>query len=829
MNSVILLQRSIEFFLQRATALLALTLFLLSPTLAGAATFCVDTVTELDNALEAFVNNNEDTVIRIAQGNYGVQGATYQTDSDLEIIGGYTDGTCGARSVDPSLTILRPVLSNTLGFWTKNLNVSSVTFAQTPSQVDLAAFGTLTSNGVLRVTRVRFEGPAVDGNRLFGDEVYVTEALVYNSGSAADAFNSCALTVTRPNDSGDIIAIKHSTIANNPADGLCLGSIGSDDSFAVRLDNNILYGNATVTAGRVDLRLRQTSQYVLHNNIISSNIFTFGAANPGASANNIPNNPQFLNAAANDFQLQISSPAINSGSNVPYGGLPQFDIIGNPRLVGPAPDRGAYESAVDGTEVLTVTSTADTNTVGTLRWALNQANLNPSYSAIYFNIPGACPRIITLISALPTITTPIGIAGYSQAGSDANSSVSGGSNAVICVGVVGGDAVDYGLRVPSGSGGSLAMSGLGLGGFSNSAVSLEAGAGSLLAGNQFGFTLTGGVFLGQNNIDILVAGSATYTQIGGPDIWQRNVITGGQGYGVALNSPSTRSLVEGNLIGIQPSGNSTAFAQNGIGIAMSSNDNTVRGNAIAGSTGAGVLIFSGSGNNVQNNTLGRKVGFNLCGLPPAPPCDLELSNASNGVLIQGNTSVANVIQNNVIANSAQAGIRATEGQRNFFYANKIWNSGEYGIDLGVFGRDANNSDSTTPGEANKPNAGQNYPTIGLAAGGAANGRVAGTLSTRNGRYLIQVFASFSCPGGRGQAQALIGTTAIDITNGIPGFADGSATFGANVTRQGGASLIGQFITVMASDINGGGYGNTSELSGCTTFALGSDVFANGFE
>ena len=799
-------------------ALCAFTLFATGP--ASAAEFCVDTALELDAAFEHFIDQNEDTVIRIAQGNYGIQDFVWQHDSDLTLVGGYSDGSCTNRTYDPSVTVLRPAISDRIDIAAKNLSIGSITFDELDAEAWFEAGGTAFSNGVLRLTRTRIEGPAPDGVHLLGEEVYLNEAIVSGSGSD-DAFTfRCALNIEGMDDSDDVVSIQHSTIANNPGSGVCIGyPLPVDDlGFAVWIDNNILYGSA------MDLEVSATSRYVIRNNIVGGFIGQFGAQDPGASGGTITADPLFANAAAGDFRLRDASPAINSGITATFDGIPQFDVVGNPRWVGPTPDRGAYESFIDGTEVLTVTDNGDIDAPGTLRWAINQANLNQNHSKIRFNMPGVCPRVIILDGELPDIVTPISIEGYTQPGSSPNSGgfLNGGAtDATICVRLVA-NANNYGLRVPlaAGGNGQLNVSGLSLGGFLQAAISIEAGIGSNIWGND--------IHTGQP-IGIFVNGSADGTRIGGPDPAQVNVIRS-SGYNVALNPPSVRATVENNLIGLNPDGNSTANG-NGVGVGISGNDNTVRGNAISGNS-SGIAIFDGDRNNISGNVFGRKVGFaGLCGLPPLPPCgvDRDLANSSHGVLIQGDAN-DNAMQGNTIANSAGAGIRVTSGQRNLFVANRIWNSAEFGADLGNFGHEINDNDGA-PSEATQANRGLNSPRIAThgARGGTHSGTVEGTLATTNGAYLMHAYASSTCDGDQGQAQWLIGIGAADITN-APAGDNGSAAYSIPVASPNpGVPLTNMFVTVLATEIGGAGHGNTSELSSCRVYEFSDVIFADGFD
>src|SRR5947209_4977258 len=95
---------------------------------------------------------------------------------------------------------------------------------------------------------------------------------------------------------------------------------------------------------------------------------------------------------------------------------------------------------------ITVTGTGDTiakDGVVTLREAITAANTNadpsgdttpgdPGSDTIAFNIPGTGVRTVHLTSAVPTITDPVVIDGYTQAGSGANSLVDG-DNAVLLI------------------------------------------------------------------------------------------------------------------------------------------------------------------------------------------------------------------------------------------------------------------------------------------------------------------------------------------------------------------------------------------------------------
>ena len=65
--------------------------------------------------------------------------------------------------------------------------------------------------------------------------------------------------------------------------------------------------------------------------------------------------------------------------------------------------------------IYTVQTNADAG-IGSLRWAIQQANTNQGLDDIEFQIPGAVPHMITLNTQLPEITDEVRIEGYSQPG-----------------------------------------------------------------------------------------------------------------------------------------------------------------------------------------------------------------------------------------------------------------------------------------------------------------------------------------------------------------------------------------------------------------------------
>jgi parallel beta-helix repeat protein len=134
-----------------------------------------------------------------------------------------------------------------------------------------------------------------------------------------------------------IIHLICNTIADNEADVEGGGVyFGSGDTANVY--NNIIYYNSATDGG--DIYFDSVTNRIGHNNDYTDLYGTWTD-----SAGNIDANPLFVDPAAGDYHLQADSPCIDAGtSDVPDPpGLPATDFDGNDRVIGSAPDMGAYE------------------------------------------------------------------------------------------------------------------------------------------------------------------------------------------------------------------------------------------------------------------------------------------------------------------------------------------------------------------------------------------------------------------------------------------------------------------------------------------------------
>jgi parallel beta-helix repeat protein len=339
-----------------------------------------------------------------------------------------------------------------------------------------------------------------------------------------------------------------------------------------------------------------------------------------------------------------------------------------------------------------VTNTLDDGSANSLRWAINHANADADpLSNISFNIPGAGVQTITLTSALPDITHPVVIDGYTQTGSSANTHAmtdpDPSDNAVRLI------TLSRGLVI---TGGGSTVEGLVM--QNPSGVEVIGVGGNLIAGNELS-----GIFIED----------ASYNKIGGSDPRARNLIGSSVGAGAngifLLTSPGTatnNNEVVGNFIGLNASGTATLqpSSHGGVGVLMEvfdgvSDNNHIQGNVIAGYAGAVVVEGQsfGSYSEVTGDLFeGNRIGTNASGT----------AGLGNGTGVYFNrtgptfnfTTGGNIMRNNLISDCGTAISIASEEAGDLVEGNLIGTdaSGTHPIpnSVGIF-EGANNTAVTS--------------------------------------------------------------------------------------------------------------------------------------
>lgn len=469
--------------------------------------------------------------------------------------------------------------------------------------------------------------------------------------------------------------------------------------------------------------------------------------------------------------------------------------------------------------ILTVTGTGDTIATDgtcTLREAITLVNSAGPASAdcpnsggafgtsdeIRFNIAGAGVHTISPTSALPTITVPASIDGYSQPGAAQNTAAVGWNGTILIElsGASAGAGAD-GLRLLPGASG-LVVRGLAIFGFSSNGIRLGdpvvngSSSANAIFGNFVGLRADGTTSAGNVLHGVSVStlgGNASGNFIGNGTAAGRNVISANGDCGVVINGHDSNTI-SGNYIGVDPSGDA-GRANDACGVWINQGaDNGVISNVISGNDGWGVLI----GGNLAsaNSVLENFIGVSASGLP--------MGNASHGVLVAApNNLIGGANDGNTIAYNSGRGVAISSTgpySGNRIRENLIYSNGNLGIDLNLDGVTLNDLGDPDTG----PNLLQNFPVLTSASTGGA---IVGTLnSTASTSFRVEFFSSPSCdPSGYGEGQVYLGSG--NFTT------DGSGNIAVNLAA--GPLTAGHAITATATNLT---TNDTSEFSACITVA-----------
>ena len=402
--------------------------------------------------------------------------------------------------------------------------------------------------------------------------------------------------------------------------------------------------------------------------------------------------------------------------------------------------------------ILIVTNTDDSGT-GSLRQAILCANTVPGTDTIAFNIPGSGVQTIDLASALPTITDPVIIDGYTQPGASPNTQTNG-DNAVRLIEL---DGVGYGLQITAGN---SVVRGLVINRsvYSGVGIRLSGNGGNLIEGDFIGTDASGSTAQPNFGDDGVLINQSSNNTIGGTTPAAHNIISGNGGDGIEISGTAANTssnLVQGNLIGTTAAGGALGNGVNGIGI--NGSGNTVggsaagAGNIIAYNQFAGIGVSSSQGTSILSNTI--------------------TNNQRDGVLV------------------------GSGGQGTSILSNSLFDNRYLGISLG-------NGISPTPNDPGDtdtgPNGLQNDPVITSATIVGDSTTIVGTLnSTPNSTFHIEFFGNGTADSSaRGVGQTLLGS--IDV----PTDPSGNGSFTRHVHRH------PRFVAATATDPAG----NTSEYS-----------------
>ncbi|MGA2702978.1 MAG: NosD domain-containing protein, partial [Isosphaeraceae bacterium] len=314
-----------------------------------------------------------------------------------------------------------------------------------------------------------------------------------------------------------------------------------------------------------------------------------------------------------------------------------------------------------------------------------------------------------------------------------------------------------------------------------------------IQGNYIGINAAGTTALTAGfGLGVLEAGP---TLIGGTTPGAGNVISGnasGPGIAILLSDGDGADTIQGNIIGLDPTGTFAIGNTSGIEV-YGVPDNLIggsvpgAGNLISGNTGYGIAIGDASGTIIQGN----KIGTDISG-------KVAIGNTGDGIYLAsasgitvGGTSAGD---GNLIENNTGDGVYVDDASSdNAIEGNSIFANGNLGIELEGY------NPSSTPVAGNATN----IPVIVSAVASASTTNVEVNLDdAANQTYRVEFFSNPAVDhSGFGEGQVYLGYANI-LTDGS-GNADTTITLPVSVSA-------GLFITATVTSAAG-----TSEFSAAT--------------
>ncbi|HLF29552.1 MAG TPA: IPTL-CTERM sorting domain-containing protein [Xanthomonadales bacterium] len=405
----------------------ALMLMLAYGSVAEAATFCVTSGNQLNQALDAAGFNGQDDTIKVATGTHitdfhapgayqwsfePVVGVDYE--GSLTISGGWNAAdNCQTQStLDPAATVLDarywgPVFVAAMVFedFTGTLQISNLTFYRGESNDILsdAAMRVISQRGTLT-----FDNILVTGNRSGANSSRIATISLNASGTLKlrnsqflnNSFthsSSGGLSFSTTN--GAVGIFTNNSISVNTA---TISRMGLESFGIVTLSNNAIGDNSSTANPSYDFLSNAPTSLTLNKNHFQTVSISNGA--PSSEIDTTTGDPDWTLVGSRMVPDAVS-PLRDSGDNSPLGGVPSIDFSGQPRIVNLTIDRGAVEAdAPPGVAIgplVTAVSPADGSTT-----VLIHDNGQGAFTQLTFNVSGGTAPGVTKLECSVTSGAP---------------------------------------------------------------------------------------------------------------------------------------------------------------------------------------------------------------------------------------------------------------------------------------------------------------------------------------------------------------------------------------------------------------------------------------
>jgi hypothetical protein len=314
--------------------------------------FCTHNAAEIQAALTTSQTDGDDDFIFVVSGNYPLAtGLTFVSSEAhaIVIVGGFDDSLCtntsfnlaGSGTTLDGQHAVRPLyIANPNGL----VIVEALTIAAGQGQSSSAGGGLIIAGATgIVITFNRFYANRVSGGMALGGALVANVNNLLGSNVSNNLlFGNRATEVGGAvlNLNGGQANVYNNTIVANITDTLAdPGGLLLEGSAHYNLTNNIVWNNAAAAGsdfGTTSVNTRKTND--------------IGSVTSGSTAGTVTGelsvDPAFAPCSGFlcfSFELDGSSPLVNTGTDATGGPPPYQDLAGKPRILGPHVDIGAFE------------------------------------------------------------------------------------------------------------------------------------------------------------------------------------------------------------------------------------------------------------------------------------------------------------------------------------------------------------------------------------------------------------------------------------------------------------------------------------------------------
>jgi hypothetical protein len=685
-------------------------------------------------------------------------------------------------------------------------------------------------------------GVAANGSSSLGNGQYgiLIQADEVEPASSNNLIQQNVIAFNGTDQPGAGIAIDHQEPRRNTGNSILQNSIFSNAGLGIDLNDDGPTANDLLPTADADVGSNNLQNFPVLNSasLVPGITLTLQYSVPSTTSNSsYPLHIEFFKAdSTGQGQTFLGADTYldsQAQTTATISFTPPVPLVGGDKIVATATDDSGNTSEFSASIVIPnptcstdVVNVSDTGP-GSLRQAIDCANIRAGLDTIAFNIPGAGVHTISPTTALPTITDPVTIDGYTQPGAAPNTNaiddpdpLKRGMTGTLLIqlsGPAGGTPAMSGLVITTSD---STVRGLVINGFANNGIAINGGDDNVIVGNYIGTDPTGMSAIGNGKWGVLINAGSADNRVGtdgdgAGDAAERNLI-GGSGFGGIgiTGAGADHNVVAGNLVGTNASGTAAlGNANRGVDIFNGAQQNRIGTKGDGVHDGAERNILSGNGwdgvgidgaGTSNNFVAGNYIGADISGTSP-------IGNVLHGATIFGGAA-GNLIVGNKIAFNQQNGVTVTNpaSLENAILRNSIFSNAGLGIDLGNDGATANDIGDVDLGANQK----QNFPAISHATKTSGQLKLTYIVPSDPANSTYPILVEFFQADADGQeGKVFVG---FDI------FTPSDFSAGGKTVTFAAASPIKVFdkIVATATDSLPGsvGFANTSEFSTSSTIA-----------